>query len=79
MIGTLQGLSFFEHLCRGRLYIHSHSLTWKWTMAPGKTIFHYKQVVFHFHVSESNDIYIYITLYNSCLHDDNTTMDIQYN
>ena len=27
-------------------------------MAPGKTIFHYKQVVFHFHVSESEGTYV---------------------
>ena len=26
-------------------------LTWKWRMDPWKTLFHYKQVVFHFHVS----------------------------
>ena len=32
-------------------YIHSLELTWKWRMAPWKTIFHYKQVVFHFHVN----------------------------
>ena len=30
--------------------LHSLELTWKWRMAPWKTIFHYKQVVFHFHV-----------------------------
>ena len=30
--------------------VHSQELTWKWRMAPWKTIFHYKQVVFHFHV-----------------------------
>ena len=39
-----QGISFFHGL-------HSLELTWKWRMAPWKTIFHYKQVVFHFHVS----------------------------
>ena len=33
------------------LPIQSVELTWKWRMAPWKTIFHYKQVVFHFHVS----------------------------
>ena len=33
--------------------IDSRSLPWKWTMAPRKIIFHYKQVVFHFHVRES--------------------------
>ena len=28
--------------------LHSLELTWKWRMAPWKTIFHDKQVVFHF-------------------------------
>ena len=32
---------------------HSDSLTWKWKMATVTTFFFYKQVVFHFHVSES--------------------------
>ena len=31
--------------------LHSQKLTWKWRMAPWKTMFNYKQVVFHFHVS----------------------------
>ena len=33
-------------------------LTWKWRMAPWKTIFHYKQVVVHFHVSPMEGIQI---------------------
>ena len=36
--------------------VHSDSLTWKWKMAPVKTIFLYKQVVVNVHVSESECI-----------------------
>ena len=36
-----------------KLWVHSDSLSWKWTMATGKAIFLYKQVVVHFHVGES--------------------------
>ena len=31
----------------------SNSLTWKWKMAPWKTMFLYKHRIFHFHVSQS--------------------------
>ena len=42
--GFQLGMSFL-------LSVHSLELTWKWRMAPWKTMFHYRQVVFHFHVS----------------------------
>ena len=31
--------------------VYMNYITWKWNMAPWKTIFLYKQGVFHFHVS----------------------------
>ena len=34
-----------------RSFFQYRELTWKWRMAPWMAIFHYKQVVFHFHVS----------------------------
>ena len=37
-------------------------------MAPGKTIFHYKQVIFHFHVSESEGN-LYLTLFDTLMED----------
>ena len=36
---------------RNKTHLRSLELTWKWKMTPWKTIFHYKQVVFHFHGS----------------------------
>ena len=50
MASTLPGASSLL-LMTTVLDLHSLELTWKWRMAPWKTIFHYKQVVFHFHVS----------------------------
>ena len=49
----------FNHVqFMSRQCIHSLELTWKWRMAPWKTIFHHKQRVFQFHVSsrESNPL-----------------------
>ena len=40
--------------------IHSDSLTWKWKIAPWKTILLYEQGFLHFHVSESECICIKI-------------------
>ena len=36
--------------------IHPLELTWKWRMGPWKSIFHYKEVMFHFHVSSRESI-----------------------
>ena len=47
-----------EH--RPKSYIPSDSLTWKWTIGLGKTIFLYKQGGFYFHVSESECKYTVI-------------------
>ena len=50
--------SSITHRCRiciiyhsSGYHLHSLELIWNWKMTPLKTIFHYKQVVFHFHVS----------------------------
>ena len=57
MLRSAKRVSFLFHFLFPPLIgLLSDSLTWKWKMAPWKTTFLYKQVVFHFHVSESECI-----------------------